>query len=463
METPTPLSQPRPPPRRSLFASPGGRLLLIGALLLALLIPAQMIRGVVQEREARRDEAAASIVDAWGGSQELVGPLLRVPFVTRHYTTSTEGKTVETVSADAAYFLPEKLGVQAHMQSELRRRGIFEMPVYVATLDVQGRFRQPDFSRWGVRPEDIDWQGAELIVGLSEPRALHADAGLVWMGQPLSFRPSAGAGGQWKRPGIHVPLGQQLPELFADGYSRFSMKLSFNGAERLFFAPTAEKTEVSLSANWPHPSFQGQWLPVARQLDDKGFHADWSVSYLGRDYPQQWRESSPVDEALGKALFGARLAVPVDHYLMAERISKYALLTLVFTFAVIWLTELLSGRRVHPIQYGFVGAGLCLFGLLQLSVAEHFGFTVAFAVAATAVTLMVTLYSRSLLGGWRALAVGAVLGGLYSYLYTILRAEDYALLGGAVALFLGLALAMYLTRNFNWFALDGGKTAPDSA
>jgi len=461
MSTPAAEAGPRPPPlpRRGLFASPGGRLLLLGALLLALLIPAQMIRGVVQEREARRDEAAADIVGAWGGRQRLLGPLLRVPFVLRHYATNTEGKTVETLSSDAAYFLPETLAMTAQLDSELRRRGLFEVPVYVARLQLDGRFREPDFSRWGVRPEDIDWAGAELIVGLSEPRSLHADAGLVWQGSRQDFKPAAGAGGAWAQPGIHVPLGRRLPALFADGQARFGITLSFNGAQQLLFAPTAEKTELSLSGNWPHPSFQGQWLPVQRSMDAQGFRASWSVSYLGRDYPQQWRESTATGEALGKALFGASLATPVDHYLMAERIAKYAVLTLVFTFAVIWLTELLSGRRVHPIQYGFVGAGLCLFGLLQLSVAEHIGFTPAFALAAVAVTLMVTLYSRSLLGnGWRALAVGTVLGGLYGYLYMILRAEDYALLGGALALFLGLAVAMYLTRNFNW---DGSRRFGD--
>ncbi|HSW14171.1 MAG TPA: cell envelope integrity protein CreD [Solimonas sp.] len=442
---------PHPPPRRSLFNTPGGRLLLLGVLLLVLLIPAQMIRGVVQERETRRNEAVANILGSWGGAQQLQGPLLRVPFVLRHVGTNAEGKTVETVSADAAWFLPDTLEMDAVMDTELRRRGIFEVPVYVATVKLRGRFRRPDFSRWGVQSEDIDWQGAELIMGLTEPRALHADAGLSWQGRRLDFRPSAGAGGQWNRPGIHVPLGRQLAEPFAGDGASFDIQFSFNGAERLLFAPTAEKTQLALQADWPHPSFQGQWLPVQRQLQARGFDARWSVSYLGRDYPQQWRESAGAFEALGKASFGTSLATPVDRYLMAERISKYAVLTLVFTFAVIWLTELLSGRRVHPIQYGFVGAGLCLFGLLQLSVAEHFGFSIAFAAAALAVTLMVTLYSRSLLGSTpRALVVGAVLGGLYGYLYTILRAEDYALLGGAVALFLGLAAAMYLTRNFNW-------------
>lgn len=446
----TPVPPRTPSPRGAWLLSPGGRLLLIGLLLLLLMIPAQMIRGVVQEREARRNEAAAGIVAAWGGRQQLLGPILRVPFWRRDRSTDSNGKPTETLTRDAAYFLPQTLKIDARLDTELRRRGIFELPVYTAALKLQGRFLQPDLSRWGVLPDDIQWQDSELIVSLSEPRALHADAGLSWQGRPLRFRPSTGAGQIDKLSGIHVPLARDGAALFANGQATFTIELGVNGAEQLSFAPTAEETSVALRSDWPHPSFQGSWLPVKRQIDRSGFSAQWSVSYLGRDYPQQWRESATPAEALGRSGFGASLATPVDHYLLAERIGKYALLTLVCTFAVIWLTELLSGRRVHPIQYGFVGAGLCLFGLLQLSVAEHFGFTLAFAIAAAAVTLMVTLYSRSLLGNWRALAVGGVLAGLYGYLYMILQAEDYALLGGAVALFLGLALAMYLTRNFNW-------------
>ena len=454
----TPLAPPPPPPSRrtSLFQSPGGRLLLIGLLLLVLMIPAQMIRGVVQEREARRDEAAANIISSWGGSQRLLGPILRVPFVTRHGSTDAHGKVTETTRTDALYLLPQTLQVDARLDTELRHRGMFELPVYKADLRLRGQFVRPDLSRWGVRPEDIDWRAAELAVSLSEPRSLHADAWLDWQGKRLRFRPSLGSAQLGKLAGIHVPLSPDGAELFGQGPAGFEIALTVNGAEALSFAPTAEETRVRLSAGWPHPSFQGAWLPVQRQIDERGFSAAWSVSWLGRDYPQLWREHSPVGEALTALVFGVSLAVPVDTYLLAERISKYALLTLVCTFAVIWLAETLTGRRVHPMQYGFVGAGLCLFGLLQLSVAEHFGFAVAYAVAAVAVTLMVTLYSRSLLGNWRALAVGGVLAGLYGYLYTILQAEDYALLGGTVALFLGLALAMYLTRKIDWFASGKG-------
>ncbi|HVT36405.1 MAG TPA: inner membrane CreD family protein, partial [Nevskiaceae bacterium] len=170
------------------------------------------------------------------------------------------------------------------------------------------------------------------------------------------------------------------------------------------------------------------------------------------DFPQAWRTPANYHDAIAHAAFGVQLVTPADTYCMADRIGKYAVLTLVFTFLTLWLMESLSGHRLHPVQYLFVGAALCLFGLLQLSFAEHFGFEAAFAVATLAVVGMVTLYARSALQRTgRAVLVGGILSGCYAYLYAVLRAEDYALLGGSVALFVALAAAMYLTRKLDWF------------
>jgi hypothetical protein len=40
--------------------------------------------------------------------------------------------------------------------------------------------------------------------------------------------------------------------------------------------------------------------------------------------------------------------------------------------------------------------------------------------------------------------------------YVTLRQQDYALLMGAVALFLVLAIVMYVTRRVDWYARDAG-------
>lgn len=459
---PPPLAAAVPRSWRPRFSSPLARLALLALLLLALNIPLGMIRGVVQERAERRTEAVNDILAGWGGEQNLVGPLLRLPYVTHTTVQNAEGKTIQQTGMDAMYFLPRQLHVEGRLETELRHRGIFEVPVYAAQLRLTGQFDPPDFAALGINPADLDWKHAELVLGLAEPRTLHADAALDWNGKPLRFKPSTGRAAAWAPSGIHVPLGQELEPVLGPQGGAFSIQLSFNGADALSFTPTAEQTDVSLAANWPHPSFRGAWLPVRHQLGGQGFDAQWSVSYLGRDYPQHWNELPNFAPVLAKSQFGLSLAQPVDPYVMAERVLKYAVLTLLFTFAVIWLTEVLSGQAVHPVQYAFVGAALCLFGLLQLSFAEHFGFTLAFVVAAAAVVLMITLYSLSLLRrAWQALVVGGVLGGLYAYLYAILRAEDHALLGGSVALFAGLAAAMYLTRRVDWHAL-GRRPLPEA-
>ena len=50
--------------------------LVIGALILILLIPVSMIKGVVHYRSYVHDEARADIMRSWGGEQLLTGPIL---------------------------------------------------------------------------------------------------------------------------------------------------------------------------------------------------------------------------------------------------------------------------------------------------------------------------------------------------------------------------------------------------
>ena len=47
------------------------RLLVIGGLVLALLIPVGMIKGVIHEREMRRKEVIADVSDKWGREQTI--------------------------------------------------------------------------------------------------------------------------------------------------------------------------------------------------------------------------------------------------------------------------------------------------------------------------------------------------------------------------------------------------------
>lgn len=432
--------------------SPVGRLALLLLLWLLLQIPLSMIENLVHERQSRRDEAGKEVTAKWGAAQQLVGPVLRVPYI--EHSTDADGKAHQ--QRRAAYLLPEQLVIAADLKSEERHRGMFSFPVYTADLKLSGRFQRPDLGTWVDAGDELLWSQAELQVGLSDVRAIHADGQLNWAGRALGLQPSTGA--EWNTPGVHVPLAPAdgAQDLFGDdGRASFTLDLRFNGSGELLLAPVGRDTTASVRADWQHPSFQGAWLPTRSAVSATAFDADWSISYLGRGYPQQWNTAGEQKlDSLRQQLFGVTLLTPVDAYRMAQRVTKYAVLALFFTFLTIWLTELLSGQRVHTLQYLLVGAALCLFGLLQLAFGEHFGFAPGFLVSALAVTGMVTFYSRAALRRWgSALAVGGLLSGLYAYLYVLLSAEDYALLGGSVALFAGLAAVMLLTRKLDWHQL----------
>ena len=148
---------------------------------------------------------------------------------------------------------------------------------------------------------------------------------------------------------------------------------------------------------------------------------------------------------------------PIDHYRMSQRSVKYQILFLVLTFATLWLFEVLIKICIHPVQYLFIGMGMCLFYLLELSLAEHTGFVLAYVIASAAIIILVTSYSAAVLKTTkRAMIVGLVVTLLYIYLYVLLMIEDYALLVGSIGLFVVLATIMFLTRKVDWFSITDG-------
>src|SRR5262249_46943705 len=156
--------------------------------------------------------------------------------------------------------------------------------------------------------------------------------------------------------------------------------------------------------------------------------ASWQIPYLGRNQPQVWTSVKPPTACLSESQFGVVLTAPVDAHRMAERSIKYARLFILLTFGTLWLIEVLTGVRVHPIQYLLIGSALCTFYLLELSLAEQIGFTAAYLIASGSVVAQIGLYAGTALRGRRrAVGVAVTVSGLYIYLYVLLMNEDYAL------------------------------------
>ncbi len=441
--------------------SPVLKLVLIGGLTLALLIPLWMIRSLVSERAARRREAESGIVNQWGGEQTVAGPLLVVPYLSR--TKDERGRVEETVVR--AIFLPQTLRVSGRVEPERRRRGIYEVTLYTADLALEGAFVRPDFSRWRVAPTDVLWDEAELIVEIAGLHGLRERVQLRWGDRSVDF--AAGAGETGLLPGaIRAPLPRGLQPREPGREYVFSLRLPLQGGQSLGFLPLGDETTVRLSSPWTAPGFSGAFLPRARSLGYAGFDAEWYVLSLNRSYPQAWRPGEIEESPLRASRFGVDLIVPVDTYLKTERSIKYGLLFILLPSLVFFLFELFARRRVHPLQYLLVGLADCLYFLLLLSLGEHLPFGWAYLLSALTTVALVASYAAAVLGGWRrGIAILPLLGLSYLFLYAALQSEDYALLIGSLGIFGVLTAVMIVTRRVDWYRPGGpaGGQGPVSA
>jgi inner membrane protein len=425
------------------------KVVLIAFLVLLLQIPIVKIKGVIKEREQTRKDAISEVTSKWGQSQTLTGPSIIVPYVNKDNQPGSRGQSQSGVSY--AVFLPETLKITGKIDSQLLYRGIYGIPVYTMQLDISGSFTAPDFSEWGIDENNILPDRAYLSLGVTDAWAITKSPTLSWNDKKMNFQPGAGEFGNNKQ-GLNVKLKDNLQGTNFN----FSFSMELNGSVGAYFVPLGRNTEIKLSSNWSSPSFQGSYLPASRDVSGDGFTAVWNVPFLSRNYPQKWLVSSysDIDKAIESSGFGVEMISPYDPYTMSTRSVKYQFLFLVLTFVTLWLFEILAKIRVHPIQYLLIGSGMCLFYLLELSLAEHLGFIQAYSVASASVVIIVTAYSVSVLkASKRAVIVGGVVTLLYVYLYVLLMIEDYALLSGSAGLFAALAAIMFLTRKVDWYSL----------
>ncbi|WP_148714085.1 cell envelope integrity protein CreD [Chitinolyticbacter meiyuanensis] len=449
------------------------KLIALGFLILLLMIPLSMVRGLAGERQQRAAEVRNEMAEYAARPQTLVGPLLVLPYRRTEWAqreiTENGQKRQEwyaTSSEEAVTVLqPDQLTVNATLATEALQRGIYEARLYHADSGVAGGFTIPAKKTLEVaaaegKRYDYQWGKPMLVLGVSDARGIGALSGSL-NELPLSFKP--GAVMPWLPAGLHAALDVALAE--DEQKLPFRLQLKLSGTGELAIAPVGKSSNVTLSGNWPHPSFAGRFAPQRRNIDAKGFAVEWQTSDWASGFNEQ-ALAQCVAQGAQCALFqgeqlGLKLVDPVDRYLLTERTVKYGELFLLLIFGAVLTVEVLRRVAVHPVQYGLVGLALALFFLLTLALSEHIAFWAAYWIAAAASTLLLGYYGCHVLGGWRAgSGFAGLLAGLYGLLFGILQSEDMALLMGSIALFALLAVVMVLTRHVDWYALTRSAAPP---
>lgn len=417
--------------------------LVIFFLMLVLLIPTAMIEGLISERQYRREEAVREVSQKWGNDQRIAGPVLVLPF--EQIDRGTDGKEIARQNR-FAYFLPNELSINGQATPEKRYRGIFEVVLYSSQLRLEGTFSRPAVEQLVPSGSIVHWDKAFLAVGIPDLRGLNDQVKLLWAGKSSVFDPGIPSPGV-AESGIHAPIPLSASDT---GVDSFSIEVSLKGSGSLFFTPLGKVTDVSLSATWADPSFNGAFLPDEKNIDAQGFQASWRVLNLNRNYPQQWLNDQEV--GFEGSAFGVDFLLPVDNYQKATRSVKYAILFIGLTFLTVFFIEMRRAqRRVHPFQYMLIGLALVIFYTLLVSISEHLSYNTSYLISAVMTVALSTLYARSLFGSNQmALLVGGTLTLLYGFLFVVLQQQDYALLIGSFGLFAILAVVMYVSRKINW-------------
>ena len=422
------------------------RVIVLGVLIALVLIPLYMVHDMVVERYDRSQQVADEVASQWGQQQLIAGPVVSVPYVV-HIQELENGTRTERTERRYANFLPESLAITATAKTEKRYKSIYELLVYAADIHLSGKLPAPDFAALHVAPADVLWDQATIALGVSDMGGIR-QLTLKLDGKAITPVPGM-LREQMFASGVHASL-QSVGSLSAHD---FAIGLQLNGSGQLQFLPMGNETTIALAADWPHPGFVGSFLPAERQIDAKGFTARWNVSALARSYPQSWTSDQLDFSQVNNGALGVELTLPGDAYQQIDRIVKYGVLVIVLTFTTIFVVNLVGSSRTHFVQYLLVGAALCLFYLLALSLAEQIRFLYAYVIASCVDIGMIAAYLARTVSRFAGLLVGAVLAAIYGYMYMLLQMEDYVLLSGTVGLFMALGLVMYTTRNVDWFSI----------
>lgn len=429
------------------------KIFLLLLLSLLLMVPVQSIMELNRERQIYRNQAIQSIMASSSGPQQLMGPVIVQPY-TRSVTVEQDGKRFVRQEQTYRYLLPEQLDVQATMEVTPRKLGIYQAQVYQTRLSLSGRLptaAQLQESAPLAGDDELVAGKPYLSLVLSDARGINSVPELQLGKLRTPFAPGARLGSTLA--GIHAPL-DSLPQ--QDG--TFHLELNLQGMNELEVVPLGRESKLQLAGNWPHPNFIGDFLPASRSLNQEGFSASWQTSWFATDMESRFNRAMNGGEG-ELPTFSVSLVQPVDHYQLNERAAKYALLFIGLTFISFFMFELLKGLRVHPIQYALVGMGLAIFYLVLLALTEHLGFGWAYLVAALASVLLNGFYLSHVLGGPKqGIGFAALLGLVYAILYSLLQAEEIALLLGALLLFATLALIMLLTRKLDWYQVMGQQS-----
>lgn len=237
--------------------SPTKKMFLLMVLALLMWIPLLLIENTVSERAGRRDSVQQEVAASLAGEQQILGPLLVIPYTyleRERVTVGTGGEVRkeerQVKRAGTLSIIPRTLKVSTRLTPVVLERGIFRAVTYQSETLMEGSFSLP--KPLPVKAREAQWETARVSVGLGDVRGLSTTPQIEWNQMALPFEPGVAT------PVFSHGVMARVGELEPDTVYSFRITLSLRGTKRFFLAPIAQQFERNRVLPLPAPS------PVSR-------------------------------------------------------------------------------------------------------------------------------------------------------------------------------------------------------
>lgn len=439
----------------------GFKIIIIVVLGLLLLIPMTFINSVVKDRIRYQNEAISSIIEPVGDSANIQGVVIAIPYLEKFIDSDTKeiGYTRKYI-----FYMPNEYNVTGDVEVTSLSRGIFKAPIFNSKLNITGRFDKYNAEIYNLDENNtiILYDEAMIILGIGNKKNLMKLPNiLINQNEELKYY----------EKNININLNM-FNNKFLYTISRdsilngfdFNITMDIQGGNSLIITPLASENTFKISSKWKDPSFTGGFLPTKREVNNNGFNAEWNIASFNTSFTKYWtsdENSNRLNNIDNTQYYTSNqesnnvlisFLLLNDNYQKTSRSVKYAILFIFIPFFVLFLCEVLSKKRIHPVQYILIGIANAIFYLLLLAISEHINFNISYFISALMVTALTSIYIGYIIKSPKyTISMAIVEALIYIFLFGILQLTDYALLMGTLGLFAVIALAMYFTRNVDWY------------
>lgn len=116
------------------------KMMMLAIMGLFLLVPLELIKSIIRERQTNSENIKKEIAVQWAGQQTISGPVLNIPL--NIYPAKKDAEPYKSVY----HLMPETLTINGDVNTEKRHRSIYQAVVFTSDMKLSGEFIIPDIN-----------------------------------------------------------------------------------------------------------------------------------------------------------------------------------------------------------------------------------------------------------------------------------------------------------------------------